>query len=152
MKFGMNLLLVDRRTARRPAAGARNAQEAGLRRRRIADVQPRRSNYAAWGRRLDDLGLQRTAVTVRGVDDNPISPDAAVASQGGRDQQAGARLLRGGRVPRTLVGPYHSALGLFTGKGPTQDEWKWGVDSMRQVAEHAGKVERDAGRRVPESV
>jgi len=39
-----------------------------------------------------------------------------------------------------LVGPYHSALGEFSGKGPTPDEWKWGVDSMRQVAEHAGKV------------
>ncbi len=24
--------------------------------------------------------------------------------------------------------------------GPTADEWKWGVDSMRQVAEYAGEV------------
>jgi D-psicose/D-tagatose/L-ribulose 3-epimerase len=39
-----------------------------------------------------------------------------------------------------LVGPYHSALGEFSGKGPTADEWKWGVEAMRQVAEHAGKV------------
>jgi len=31
-------------------------------------------------------------------------------------------------------------LGVFSGKGPTKDEWKWGVDSMRQVAEHAGRV------------
>ncbi len=39
-----------------------------------------------------------------------------------------------------LVGPYHSALGLFSGAGPTGDEWKWGVESMRAVAEHAGTV------------
>jgi len=39
-----------------------------------------------------------------------------------------------------LVGPYHSARGEFSGKGPTADEWKWGVESMRQVAEHAKKV------------
>jgi D-psicose/D-tagatose/L-ribulose 3-epimerase len=39
-----------------------------------------------------------------------------------------------------LVGPYHSALGFFTGKGPTADEWKWGVDSMRPVAEYAGQA------------
>ena len=38
---------------------------------------------------------------------------------------------------QTLLGPFHSALGLFSGQGPTDDEWKWGVDSMRQVAEHA---------------
>jgi D-psicose/D-tagatose/L-ribulose 3-epimerase len=40
----------------------------------------------------------------------------------------------------TLVGPYHSALGHFTGQGPTADEWKWGVESMQQVAEYAGQV------------
>ena len=39
-----------------------------------------------------------------------------------------------------LAGPYHSALGYFTGSGPTADEWKWAVDSMRQVAEHAAKA------------
>ena len=41
---------------------------------------------------------------------------------------------------KLLVGPYHSALGHFSGAGPTSDEWNWGVDSMRQVAEHAGQV------------
>ncbi len=40
-------------------------------------------------------------------------------------------------APQSLCGPYHSAIGLFSGKGPTQDEWKWGVESMRHVAEHA---------------
>ena len=39
-------------------------------------------DYAAWGKRLDDLGLERTAVTVRGEEDNPISPDAAVRAAG----------------------------------------------------------------------
>lgn len=40
----------------------------------------------------------------------------------------------------TLVGPYHSALGIFSGRGPTADEWNWGVESMRKVAEHAGSA------------
>ena len=39
-----------------------------------------------------------------------------------------------------MAGPFHSALGCFSGKGPTTDEWKWGVESMREVAEHAEKV------------
>ena len=35
-------------------------------------------DYASLGRQLDDLGLQRTAVTIRTADDNPISPEALV--------------------------------------------------------------------------
>jgi D-psicose/D-tagatose/L-ribulose 3-epimerase len=96
-------------------------------------------DYAAWGKRLDDLGLARTAVTVRGVDDNPISSDAKVRAKAveltNRTLDCCAAV-----GAETLVGPFHSALGHFTGAGPTADEWKWGVESMRQVAEHAGKV------------
>src|SRR5262245_55499932 len=39
-------------------------------------------DYKAWGKRLDDLGLQRTAVTVRGAADNPISPDSKIRAAG----------------------------------------------------------------------
>jgi D-psicose/D-tagatose/L-ribulose 3-epimerase len=96
-------------------------------------------DYAAWGKRLDDLGLARTAVTVRTDADNPISHDAKIRAAG---VDANKRTLDCcAAVGAThLVGPYHSALGLFSGKGPTPDEWKWGVESMKQVAEHAGKA------------
>ncbi|MEY4177585.1 MAG: hypothetical protein RLY70_1159 [Planctomycetota bacterium] len=96
-------------------------------------------DYAAWGKRLDDLGLARTAVTVRGVEDNPISPDSAVRAAGVANTKKVLDCCAAIGAT-TLVGPYHSALGAFSGQGPTADEWKWGVDSMRQVAEHAGKV------------
>jgi D-psicose/D-tagatose/L-ribulose 3-epimerase len=96
-------------------------------------------DYAQWGRRLSDLGLQRTAVTVRGVDDNPISPDAGVRRRG---VDATRKVLDccAAAGATHLVGPFHSALGHFTGQGPTREEWKWGIESMRQVAEHAGQV------------
>jgi D-psicose/D-tagatose/L-ribulose 3-epimerase len=96
-------------------------------------------DYARWGKILDDHGLARTAVTVRGADDNPISPDAAVRQKG---IEGNCRVLDccAAVGATTLVGPFHSALGVFTGKGRTDDEWKWGVESMRAVAEHAGKV------------
>lgn len=96
-------------------------------------------DYAAWGKRLDDLGLARTAVTVRGVKDNPISPDPKVRAAGVANTKKVLDCCAAIGAT-TLVGPYHSALGAFSGQGPTADEWKWGVDSMRQVAEHAGKV------------
>lgn len=96
-------------------------------------------DYAAWGRRLDDLGLARTAVTVRGEEDNPISPDATVRARG-IDQTKRVLDCCQAVGATALVGPYHSALGVFTGRGPTADEWKWAVDSMRPVAEHAGQL------------
>ena len=97
-------------------------------------------DYAEWGRHLDDLGLERTAVTVRGEEDNPISPDAAVRAKGIENTKIAIDCCKAAGAT-ALVGPYHSALGFFSGQGPTEDEWKWAVDSMRPVAEHAG----DAG-------
>jgi D-psicose/D-tagatose/L-ribulose 3-epimerase len=96
-------------------------------------------DYARWGKILDDHGLARTAVTIRGADDNPISPDAAVRQKGieGNNRVLDCCAAVGAT---TLVGPFHSAIGVFTGQGRTDDEWKWGVESMRAVAEHAGKV------------
>ncbi|MFO0943942.1 MAG: sugar phosphate isomerase/epimerase family protein [Pirellulales bacterium] len=96
-------------------------------------------DYAAWGTRLDDMGLRRTAVTVRNVDDNPISPDPAVRAKGVQLNKQTLDCCAALGV-ENLVGPFHSALGYFSGAGPTADEWKWGVESMRQAAEHAGKV------------
>jgi D-psicose/D-tagatose/L-ribulose 3-epimerase len=96
-------------------------------------------DYAAWGKRLTDLGLKCTAVTVRNVDDNPISPDLAVRNRGIELSKKTLDCCAALGV-ENLVGPYHSALGHFSGAGPTADEWKWGIDSMRQVAEYAGKV------------
>jgi D-psicose/D-tagatose/L-ribulose 3-epimerase len=96
-------------------------------------------DYAAWGKRLDDLGLRRTAVTVRNVEDNPISPDGSVRAKGVQLNKQTLDCCAALGV-ENLVGPMHSALGYFSGAGPTADEWKWGVDSMSQAAEHAGKV------------
>ncbi len=96
-------------------------------------------DYAAWGKRLDNLGLARTAVTVRNEGDNPISPDANVRRKGIELNKRTLDCCAAAGV-ETLVGPYHSAIGIFTGSGRTDDEWKWGIESMREVAEHAGKV------------
>lgn len=101
-------------------------------------------DYAAWGKRLDEAGLARTAVTVRNVEDNPISSDPAVRAKGVELNKKTLDCCAAAGA-ETLVGPYHSALGHFSGAGPTKDEWKWGVESMREVAEHAGKVKVKLG-------
>jgi D-psicose/D-tagatose/L-ribulose 3-epimerase len=96
-------------------------------------------DYAAIGRRLDDLGLERTAVTIRSEADNPISPDPAIRKKGIDANKRTLDLCAAAGV-QTLCGPYHSALGFFSGAGRTGEEWAWGVESMRATAEHAGQV------------
>jgi D-psicose/D-tagatose/L-ribulose 3-epimerase len=96
-------------------------------------------DYFKWGKILDELGLQRTAVTIRLGDDNPISSDAAIRAKGVELTKKALDCAAAAGCS-TLVGPYHSALGVFSGAGRTCDEWKWGVESMQKVAEHAGKV------------
>ena len=92
--------------------------------------------HAQWGRRLDDLGLERTAVTVRGAGDNPVSPSATVRKAAVDAMKKTIDCCRAAGA-KTLCGPTHSAIGEFTGAGPTADEFKWGVETMQQVAEHA---------------
>jgi D-psicose/D-tagatose/L-ribulose 3-epimerase len=99
-----------------------------------ADVK----NFAKWGRRMDTLGLARSGTAVRGVDDNPMSSDPQIRRKGIAANKAVLDCCQAAGI-ETLVGPFHSALGYFSGAGPTQDEWKWAVDSMREVAEYADK-------------
>jgi len=96
------------------------------------------AKYASWGKHLDNAGLARTGVTVRGVDDNPMSPDPQVRRKGVENNKIVVECCQAAGC-EALIGPYHSALGYFSGAGATKDEWNWAVDSMRQVAEHAEK-------------
>lgn len=97
------------------------------------------ANYRKWAKRMDELGLGRTATAIRGPEENPISPDPAVRRKGieANKRNLDCCAMLGAEI---MAGPFHSALGFFSGRGPSEDEWKWGVDAMREVAEHAEKV------------
>ena len=101
-------------------------------------------NYTKWGKRFDELGLSRTGTAVRGGAENPISPDPAVRRKGidANKRNLDCCAAAGCEV---MAGPFHSALGEFSGQGPSEDEWKWGVESMQEVAEHAEKCDVKLG-------
>ena len=92
-----------------------------------------------WGKRLDELGLKRTASHCTPPEHNLISSDSSVRRAGveglkrilDRCAEAGVE---------TLMGPIHSAIGVFSGQAATKDEWQWGVECMRQVAEYAQTI------------
>nr|WP_231870588.1 sugar phosphate isomerase/epimerase [Planctomyces sp. SH-PL14] len=94
------------------------------------------ANYQAVGKRLKELGLGATAVTVCTPTENPISPDAGIRAAGlARLKKAIDMVAAAGATH--LCGPIHSALGEFTGKGRTEEEWKWGQEILAKAADHA---------------
>jgi len=139
MKYGMNLLLWTDHLHDGMLPVLESLKRMGYDGVELPLFEQDIEKYKQWSKRLDDLGFERTAVTIRTGPDNPISPDKAVRAAG---VEATKRTLDCCQAvgAQTLVGPYHSALGEFSGAGPTPDEWKWGVDCMRQVAEHAKQV------------
>lgn len=138
MRYGMNLLLWTDTLADQFLPLLDEVKKIGYDAVELPVFEVDVKKYAAWGKRLSEMGLARTCVTVRGVDDNPASPDPAVRRKGVAANKAVLDCCQAVGA-EALVGPYHSALGYFSGKGPTADEWKWAADSMREVAEHAGK-------------
>lgn len=138
MKFGMNLLLWTGDLTDEHLPVLESLKKMGYDGVEIPMFAPDPDKFAKLGKRLDDLGLERSAVTVRGAADNPISPDAKIRAAGVASNKA---ILDSCQAvgAHTLVGPYHSAIGEFTGVGRSEDEWKWGVESMGQAAEHAAK-------------
>ena len=139
MKFGMNLLLWSGDLTDATSRVVEQLKAMGYDGVELPIFDPDPAKFARWGKRLDELGLGRTAVTIRTAADNPISPDAKTRAAG---VDAMKRTLECCQAvgAETLCGPYHSAIGEFTGQGPTADEWKWGVESMQRHAENAAQA------------
>src|SRR3954453_16420255 len=92
--------------------------------------------YARLGKRLEGLGFGATAVTVMTPDTNPISPDPVIrrAAVAQLEKVLDRCSAFGCEI---LCGPIHSAIGVFSGQGPTEDEFKAGVETLGRVAEKA---------------
>jgi D-psicose/D-tagatose/L-ribulose 3-epimerase len=136
MKFGMNLLLWSGELTDAMLPVLEKLQAMGYDGVELPIFDPNPDKFARWGKRLDEIGLARTAVTIRTAADNPISPDAKIRAAGVANMKLALACCQAASAP-LLCGPYHSAIGEFTGTGPTPDEWKWGVEVMRQNAENA---------------
>ena len=136
MKYGINLLLWTDRMHDGLMPVVEQVKAMGYDGVEMPMFELNEALYADWGKKLDDLGLERTAVTIRGAGDNPISPSASVRAAAVDAMKKTIDCCHAAGVPM-LVGPTHSAIGEFTGAGPTEDEFEWGVETMRHAAEHA---------------
>jgi D-psicose/D-tagatose/L-ribulose 3-epimerase len=92
--------------------------------------------YAALGERLEDLGLERLAVSARGADDNPIAEDPAVRAEAAAATRA--NLDSAAALGASLIcGPLGAPLGVFSGAPPTAEEKARAVEYLREVAPYA---------------
>ena len=100
----------------------------------IFDTNPK--HWEAWRKKLDELELDRVAVTINGPDHHQISADPAMRHKTlKRNKQAlECTQVLGSSL---LTGPYHSALGVFTGSKSTEEENNWAAENLFALAEHA---------------
>lgn len=136
MKFGLNLLLWTTDVTDAHAPLLEQIKSWGYDGVEIPVFDLSVARYQALGKRLDGLGLERTSVAISTGDANPIAPEASLR------QAAVTRLKQvidccQAMGVKNLCGPMHSALGQFSGRGATADEWKWGLETLRQVGDYA---------------
>lgn len=139
MKIGMNMFLWTTHLTAAHETLLREIKATGFDGVEVPVFDGDLAHYAMLGRMLDDIGLDRTAVTAMG---NPamnlIGDDAARLA--GIDNMR--RMLDRTQVlGATLVcGPLHSTLGHFSGHGPTPEEFGRSVRSQRLIGDHAAPL------------
>jgi len=95
------------------------------------------AHYQKLGRKLADLGLGCTAVTVIPDEEhNPISPEPA-HRRGALERLKWAVDCCEAMGAEVLLGPFHQPLGVFTGSGPTESEREAAAEVHRQAAQYA---------------
>lgn len=137
MKIGMCMFLWTTHVTGEHEALLRDIKATGFDGVEIPIFEGTPDEYARLGDLLDGIGLERTAVSAMGDPAmNLISPDRSVRAAGvaymKRAIDCAAAL-----GATTLSGPVHSTLGLFSGDGPTAEEFAYSVELQRAIGEHA---------------
>ncbi len=100
----------------------------------IFDTDP--AHWEPWRKKLDELELDRVAVTINGPDHHQISTDPSMRH---KTLERNKMALECAQVlgSSLLTGPYHSALGVFTGSKSSEEENNWAAENLYALAEHA---------------
>ena len=136
MKYGMNLLLWTGSVTAEHFPLLAKLKAAGYDGVEIPVFGGVPADYKPLRAELDKNGLKCTTVTILTAETNAVSPDAAVRRKAVEWLKT---VVEVNHVlgSETVCGPYHSAIGVFSGTGPTPDEKSRSADVLREVAEHA---------------
>ena len=136
MKFGIHSLLFTETFLDKDLPLLEKCRRMGFDAVEIIPFDPDHFPAAKVRRAAAELGLTINTGYGMPPDCNTISPDAAVRKKGVElskklidlSNEAGAEVF-GGAV--------YCGWGYLTGKMRSDDEWRWGVDSYREIAEYA---------------
>jgi D-psicose/D-tagatose/L-ribulose 3-epimerase len=138
MKTGMNLLLWTTNVNEDSFKLISDLGEIGFDGVEIPIGEGNEAQYSSVRNELDRLGMGCTTVTSLDPETNPISPDHGIRDAALERLKWAINMTAaaGGEV---MCGPFHSAFKTFAGRGPTEDEKKWGASVLREAAEYAAK-------------
>ena len=136
MKYGMNLLLWTGSVTAEHFPLLAKLKAAGYDGVEIPVFGGVPADYKPLRAELDKNGLKCTTVTILTAETNAVSPDAAARVKAVEWLKTVVDInhVLGSE---TVCGPYHSAIGVFSGTGPTLDEKRRSADVLREVAEYA---------------
>ena len=151
MRVGMNLLLWTTEVGPSHRKLLKQIRDWGFDGVEIPIFSPHPQRARDLGLLLDDLGLERTAVTVVPPDANPIHPDPSVRTKALEYLKSVVEACHLAGI-RLLAGPLHSPVGLLAGRSRTQEEWRWAPGNPATDG-GSGPVRADhAGSGIPEPV
>jgi D-psicose/D-tagatose/L-ribulose 3-epimerase len=139
MKIGFNLLLWTGHVTPEHRALLRDIRTAGYDGVEIPMFEGDPDHYARLGEMLDEIGLERTVVTIMpSLDKNPLSGDAATRNAA-LDHAKWFIDCSAALGASIIGGPVHSVHGHFTGSGPTAAERKRGIAFHRKAGDYAAR-------------
>src|SRR5260370_33861312 len=136
MKIGMNMLLWATHVTEKHYPQLEKIKTTGFDGVEIPMFEGDDAHYLKLRRKLDELQLKTSTVTVATSEANAISPDTVIRKAAVERLKTIVRqsAILGADI---LCGPFHQALGLFSGTGPTEEEFKFAADVHREVADEA---------------
>lgn len=139
MKLGFNLLLWTGFVTREHYPLIRKLKATGYDGVEIPLFAGDVAHYKKLGKVISNQGMGCTAVTViPDVKHSPISRNPK-HRKAGLDHIKWAIDCCEAMGAETLMGPFHSPLGVFSGLGASPDEKKWGAEVHRAAAEYAAE-------------
>ncbi len=136
MKFSVNTMVWTTRVGEPQAALLARIREWGFEGVELFLSPEEPADLAAVRRRLDALGLARTACCVLPRAANLVDADPAVRARGREFLKT--CIERSAEMGATLIcGPIYAGLGVMTGRRRNAAEWHWAVEGLASAAEAA---------------
>ncbi len=101
-------------------------------------------HWIGWRKKMDELGLSAVAVTINGPEHNQINSDPSMRKKT-LDKNKMALECAAVLGSKLMTGPFHSALGVFSGTKVSADEKKWAAENLYLLSEYASTLEITLG-------